>query len=150
VTAVQTTPDLTAIKATQQQTWSSGNFSVVATRIQLVAEQLAERAQLRLERGAPPRPAALGADPVERPVARRRDDPGRGTVRDAVARPALERGEEGVLHRLLGAVEIAEDVCEGGDRLSGLAPEQAVDEDVPRAGQEALLSVLAACACSAS
>jgi SAM-dependent methyltransferase len=46
VTAVET-PDLTAIKTAQQQTWASGNFSVVATRIQLVAEQLAESAQLR-------------------------------------------------------------------------------------------------------
>jgi SAM-dependent methyltransferase len=46
VTAVQT-PDLAAIKSTQQKTWSSGDFSVVATRIQLVAEQLAESAELR-------------------------------------------------------------------------------------------------------
>jgi SAM-dependent methyltransferase len=46
VTAVET-PDLAAIKSTQQQTWSSGNFCVVATRIQLVAELLAEHADLR-------------------------------------------------------------------------------------------------------
>jgi SAM-dependent methyltransferase len=46
VTAVET-PDLAAIKSTQQRTWSSGNFSVVATRIQLVAELLAEQADLR-------------------------------------------------------------------------------------------------------
>ncbi len=39
--------DLEAIKRTQQQTWASGDFSVVATRIQLVAEELAEAAQLR-------------------------------------------------------------------------------------------------------
>jgi SAM-dependent methyltransferase len=46
VTAVET-PDLSAIKSAQQQTWSSGDFSVVATRIQFVAEQLAESARLR-------------------------------------------------------------------------------------------------------
>jgi SAM-dependent methyltransferase len=40
-------PDLSAIKSAQQQTWSSGRFSVVATRIQFVAEQLAESARLR-------------------------------------------------------------------------------------------------------
>jgi hypothetical protein len=47
----------------------------------------------------------------------------------------LERGEEGVLDRLLGAIEIAEDAGEDGDRLSGLAPEQAVDENVLGLGQ---------------
>ena len=46
MTAVES-PDLAAIKSTQQQTWASGHFSVVATRIQFVAEQLAESAQLR-------------------------------------------------------------------------------------------------------
>src|SRR4051794_27431612 len=42
-----TGPDLEAIKRTQQQTWASGDYSVVATRIQLVAEELADAAQLR-------------------------------------------------------------------------------------------------------
>lgn len=47
-TPVQSTPpDLTAIKRKQQATWSSGDFSVVASRIQFVAEQLAESADLR-------------------------------------------------------------------------------------------------------
>ena len=45
------------------------------------------------------------------------------------SRPALERDQERVLHRLLGAVEVAEDAGEDGDRLPRLAPEQAVDED---------------------
>ena len=39
--------DLTAVKAKQQKTWSSGDFSVVASRIVLVSEQLAETADLR-------------------------------------------------------------------------------------------------------
>ena len=46
MTAVQS-PDLAAIKSAQRQTWASGNFSVVAARIQFVAEQLAESAELR-------------------------------------------------------------------------------------------------------
>ena len=104
----------------------------------------AQRPQLGLERAAPPRPAALGADAVERPVARGGDDPGRRVVRQAVARPALQRGQERVLDRLLGAIEVAEDAGEDGDRPSRLAPEQAVDEDVLRAGQDAALSAPAA------
>jgi ubiquinone/menaquinone biosynthesis C-methylase UbiE len=45
LSAVQ--PDLAAITAKQQKTWSSGDFSVVAGRIVLVSEQLAESADLR-------------------------------------------------------------------------------------------------------
>jgi ubiquinone/menaquinone biosynthesis C-methylase UbiE len=41
------TSDLDAIKARQQQTWSSGDFSVVASRIVYVSEQLAESCDLR-------------------------------------------------------------------------------------------------------
>jgi ubiquinone/menaquinone biosynthesis C-methylase UbiE len=39
--------DLAAVKAKQQRTWASGDFSVVASRIVLVSEQLAESADLR-------------------------------------------------------------------------------------------------------
>jgi SAM-dependent methyltransferase len=39
-------PDLAAIKQRQQQTWASGDFAVVAARIVLVAEQLADSADL--------------------------------------------------------------------------------------------------------
>jgi SAM-dependent methyltransferase len=40
-------PDLAAVTAKQQKTWSSGDFSVVAGRIVLISEQLAESADLR-------------------------------------------------------------------------------------------------------
>jgi ubiquinone/menaquinone biosynthesis C-methylase UbiE len=40
-------PDLAAVKVRQQRTWASGDFSVVASRIVLVSEQLAETADLR-------------------------------------------------------------------------------------------------------
>ena len=42
----QTPPDLAAIKQRQQQTWASGDFSVVAARIVLVAERLVDSADL--------------------------------------------------------------------------------------------------------
>jgi hypothetical protein len=71
--------------------------------------------------------AALAAEPVDRPAARGQRDP-RGRVRrDPVAGPAFERDEERVLDGLLGAIEVTERARQGGDRLSGLAPEQAVD-----------------------
>lgn len=41
-----TTPDLSLVKARQQQTWSSGDFAVVASRIVLVSELLADNADL--------------------------------------------------------------------------------------------------------
>jgi ubiquinone/menaquinone biosynthesis C-methylase UbiE len=43
---IQTAPDFEAVKQRQQQTWASGDFSVVAARIMLVAEQLADSADL--------------------------------------------------------------------------------------------------------
>jgi SAM-dependent methyltransferase len=41
------TPDYAAIKGRQQATWASGDFSVVAARIQYQAEQLCETADLQ-------------------------------------------------------------------------------------------------------
>jgi SAM-dependent methyltransferase len=43
---IQTTPDFEAIKQRQQQAWASGDFSVVAARIMLVAEHLVDSADL--------------------------------------------------------------------------------------------------------
>ena len=44
---MQTQPDLTAIKARQQQTWSSGDYAVIGTTLQLVGESLCEALDLR-------------------------------------------------------------------------------------------------------
>ena len=41
-----TAPDLAAVKAKQQQTWSSGDFHVIAALIQPTAEQLVDSADL--------------------------------------------------------------------------------------------------------
>lgn len=46
-TTSTTRPDLAAVKARQQQTWASGDFAVVASRIVLASEQLADSADLR-------------------------------------------------------------------------------------------------------
>jgi SAM-dependent methyltransferase len=46
-TATEKTPiDLEALKARQQATWASGNYSAVATRIAIIAERLADTADL--------------------------------------------------------------------------------------------------------
>ncbi|HEX6919561.1 MAG TPA: SAM-dependent methyltransferase, partial [Actinomycetes bacterium] len=42
-----TRTDLSTVKARQQRTWASGDFAVVAGRIVLVSEQLADAADLR-------------------------------------------------------------------------------------------------------
>ncbi len=41
------TPDLAAVKQRQQAAWSSGNYAVVGTTLQIVGERLAESADLR-------------------------------------------------------------------------------------------------------
>ena len=40
-------PDLTAIKARQQATWASGDYSAVGARIPIISEQLCDSADLR-------------------------------------------------------------------------------------------------------
>lgn len=44
---MQTPTDLTAVKRRQQATWGSGDYSVIATPLVLIAEQLCEAADLR-------------------------------------------------------------------------------------------------------
>lgn len=45
--AVLTQPDFAAIKTRQQQTWSSGDYAVIGTPLQLVGESLCEALDLR-------------------------------------------------------------------------------------------------------
>ena len=47
MTIAPSRPDLAAIKARQQKTWASGDFAVIASRIVLVSELLADAADLR-------------------------------------------------------------------------------------------------------
>ena len=47
MTSAPTTPYLSTVKARQQKTWASGDYAVVASRIVLVSEQLADSADLR-------------------------------------------------------------------------------------------------------
>jgi hypothetical protein len=62
----------------------------------------------------------LAADAVDRPVAGGRDDPRTRVRRDAVARPAFRGAYEGVLDRVLGEVEVAENAAEDRDRAGAL------------------------------
>ena len=45
--AAKSGPDLTAVKSKQQAAWSSGDYAVVGTTLQIVGEQLAEAMDLR-------------------------------------------------------------------------------------------------------
>ncbi len=46
-TLVSQKPDLAALKARQQATWASGNYSIVGTTLQIVGEMLCEAVDLR-------------------------------------------------------------------------------------------------------
>jgi len=46
-TAAQATPDFAAVKTRQQAAWSSGDYAVVGTTLQIVGESLAEAIDLR-------------------------------------------------------------------------------------------------------
>jgi hypothetical protein len=74
-----------------------------------------------------PLEGAVAADPVDRAVPCRRDDPRTGVPRRAVPRPALERRRERVLYGVLGEVEVAEDADEDRDGTSPLLAEDRRD-----------------------
>src|SRR3954447_23217838 len=82
------------------------------------------RRRQRQQRGLELDGAAVPAQAVQRAVAGHGGDPRRGVVGRAVARPALEGDEEGLLHRVLGEREVAEDADEGRDGATRLAPEE--------------------------
>jgi hypothetical protein len=92
-----------------------------------------ELADLVLE---PPRPP----DPVDRLVPGGGRDPRPRVGRDAARRPDLERDDEGVLHGLLGEVEVAEHADERRDRPPRFLAEQAIDGLVRRAYRRASAS----------
>ena len=77
--------------------------------------------------GLPAEPGRLAAQPVERLVAGRGDDPAARVGRYAGGRPALGRDGEGLLDRLLGEVDVAEEADQGGHRASRALPEGALD-----------------------
>ncbi len=47
MTTTTTPVDLAAVKERQQKTWATGDYAVVASRIVLVSERLADAADLR-------------------------------------------------------------------------------------------------------
>ena len=71
----------------------------------------------------------VAPDPVDGAVAGRRHDPGAGRARHAVARPALERLREGVLHRVLGEREITEDAGEDRDGTRPLLAKRRLERE---------------------
>jgi hypothetical protein len=66
---------------------------------------------------------ALTPDPVDRAVACCRQQPRAGVVGGAVAWPALERGREGLLYRVLGEINVAEGADEDRERAPPFLPE---------------------------
>ncbi len=98
----------------------------------LVAQSL-QMGELAKGVGAFPQPP-FSPQAVDRAVPGGRGDPRPRVVRQALGRPALQRHREGVLHRLLGQVEVTEHADERRDRPPRLAPEQAVDDLTARGG----------------
>ena len=64
---------------------------------------------------------------VDRLEAAGRDEPGARIGGHAVARPLLERGGEGVVQRLLGEVEVAEQADQGGEDAARVGAVDRVD-----------------------
>src|SRR3954465_4298461 len=71
---------------------------------------------------------ALAAQPVDRPAAGGRQQPGARIGGRAVARPALRRDRERLLGGLLREVEVAEGADQGGEHARPLLAEDAFDQ----------------------
>src|SRR5204863_2912482 len=99
--------------------------SLVGHRLFLVvvALQLCEP----LEQLGLPRQRLLAPNAVDRPVPRRRGQPGRRVLRHSVAWPALESGRDRVLEGVLGELEVAEDADQGGEDAAPLLAEEGFD-----------------------
>ncbi len=70
---------------------------------------------------------AVAPNAVHGAVAGRRDDPRARIPGLAFSRPAFQSRREGVLNRVLGEVEVAEDADEDCDRMRPFLPENAFD-----------------------
>src|SRR5687767_15848475 len=66
---------------------------------------------------------ALSAEPVDGPVAGRGGDPGPRVRGRAGGRPPFDGHGEGVLDRLFGDVDAAEEADQGGHTPAGFGPE---------------------------
>jgi hypothetical protein len=106
-------------------------FCVRIDRRELFLDQALPAEELRLLRKHPSPPEA-----VDRPVPRRRRDPGAGVVRDPPFGPRLEGRDEGILDRFLGEVEVTEHADQGGHRPPLLLAEQAVDDGARILGRD--------------
>jgi hypothetical protein len=71
---------------------------------------------------------AIAANAVDRPVARRADQPAVGIGREPVARPALGGDCEGLLRGFLGEVDVAEEADQGSEDASPLIAEGLVED----------------------
>jgi hypothetical protein len=88
-----------------------------------VLNRLAQVELARLDRER-----AIAVDPVDRPVARGRDQPRARVARGAVARPALGRDRERLLRGFLGEVEIAEEADQRGQDAAPLLAERLLED----------------------
>jgi hypothetical protein len=69
----------------------------------------------------------VAPQPVDRLVAADIDQPRARISRDAFARPLHERGREGILHGVLGELEVAKEADQGGQNAAPFVPEQQSD-----------------------
>ena len=71
--------------------------------------------------------AHMPPQPIDRLVTADIDQPGARIVRDAFARPLRERRGEGILHRIFGQFEIAEEPDQRGHHAAAFIAEHELD-----------------------
>jgi hypothetical protein len=85
-------------------------------------------------------PETIAPQPIDRPVSRRRRDPTTRVGWEAIAGPHLERHREGLLNRVLGEIDVAEDADQGGYGATELGTEDRTDLGLLELGSGAAVS----------
>ena len=75
-------------------------------------------------------PTRLATEVIDGPISSGRRDPATGVRRQTVGRPLSQSEGEGLLDRILGQIDVAEDADQGGDRPTGLLTEDPADQRV--------------------
>jgi hypothetical protein len=94
--------------------------------------------RLGLHQGEAGGVGVVSPKPVDGPAARRRQQPGAGLRWDALARPVLQRGLDRLGRDVLGEIEVAEAVDEGGEQPAPFLAEHGLhSKSQPAAGASA-------------
>ena len=111
---------------------SSSIFPVVQHGVELGGSAVLRRFQFAAEQVQLAAEPFVPADLVDGPVLGGEHEPGAGVGRDALGRPLLQRGDEGVLRQFLRQADVPDQPGQAGDDPGRLEPPHRLDRAMRR------------------